>query len=214
MKSKDVLIHCWKQSTSDYQIHKKIYRKSFLCLIALEIFNAFPWEMVTGESNSGWEIAANVLIAILSIIVSVEIINIFKSTHFNRPKESLLYTFPTFFVYTLYYTLILGLGILCLVIPGILAFIFLGLAPLASIMSPQEPAFKKSIALVKKKVGVVVLAGLITLALEFIPLVADLIPLIDVRLLIQIGLAVPIAWLTLMTTQTLVRIYLFLVTHK
>lgn len=214
MKSSEVLIRSWKQSASDYQIHKNLYRRPFLCLVGLEILTAFPWEFVTSETNSGLEIATNVLIALLSIVVSVDIINIFRSIHFNLPKEKLLYTFPTFFVYTLYYTLLFGLGILLLVIPGIFAFIFLGLAPLASIMSPNEPAFKKSIALVKKKIGVVVLLGLISLALELLPIIADFIPLLDVRLLIQVGLAVPIAYITLIATQTMVRIYLFLEGHK
>jgi hypothetical protein len=128
--------------------------------------------------TDGWVVLTALFIGFSSLIVVANIILIEKARLFNTKKEKLIYGAPTYLVYALYSSLAVLLGIILLIIPGFIALIFLSLAPVASLLSVDKSKgfLKQSIELVKKNTGLVSLYVVISMLVEIVSLLIDLIP--------------------------------------
>lgn len=196
-----------QEAYSDYKNRPEKFSSLLIILLVLNCFNAFPWEITGLESGSTPEILLEILIGICGLVITVAIINREHALLKNSPEEEMKYLLPTFFITTLYYTLIFLFGLMLFVIPGLLAMWFFSLAPLVSILDPDSSPLKKSMELTKKNPVLVLLLLLATLALELIPASFRLIPLWEVRTAVLLAIAYPLSLLGLVVIQSSLRVY-------
>lgn len=197
-------------SYSDFKAHKHLFIKSFIVLVVLNILDAFPWELTGSLPNSGLEIVFDIIVGIISVFISVDVINSQVSIIRNKTKERLIYTVPSFFISQILYMLITLAGLFLLIIPGIAAYIMLGLAPLITIVEPNASAFKRSFELTKKNIAAVAILTVGMLLLEFLPYGVSLLPGWEVRAALLVVLSYPLALISFLVVQSTVKLYFHL----
>jgi len=194
----------------DLKKNSQHYKLSLLGFIVLGLIDAIPWEGMNYLENSGPEILSQVVIFLLSIIVSVDVINTQKTLLTEMPEEKLLFTAPAFLIYSLYFTICVLLGLVLFILPGVLALVFLTLAPFVAVLLNEESPMKASIRLTKKNPLLVAGMAIILLAIELFPALFNFLPRWEVKFFLELLFIFPMALLSLIFIQTMVRVTLFL----
>jgi hypothetical protein len=171
-----------------------------------------PWAQLGLEENNTYSIIVTVLSGIFSLIVVVQIILIDKSIRLKQPKNSLLYAFPSYLIYSLYFTLAFLFGLPFLILPGIYIGIMLSLTPIASILvdDHRESFFKISFKLVKKDFLLVFFFLLFNILLEVLSVAFDFIPDWKIRLFTNLFFSFGYAFMLIVLTKTSVNIFYYL----
>lgn len=208
-------IFLYKNSYEYFINNFAIYKRSFFALVCIDFLSFFPWQMLGVGENSLYEIIANLLGGVLSLVVVVEIILIEKNIHlFNgnkQTKENLLYSAPTYLISTLYTSLFILLGFIFFVIPGFFVAIYLSMVPLASLLTDgNENLYKLSYKITKKKKGLVISFILASLFLEIPNLLFNLIPSWEMRWSANALYSIFNAFLLVLMASTSTRLFYFL----
>lgn len=185
------------------------YIGSYIAFLILSLLSCTPWQAMGYEQNSFYEIVSSIGVGILSLIVIVNVILIEKAKVKQTEKEELVYAAPTYLIYTLYSSLIIIAGLLCFVIPGIIAAILVGMVPLASVLIDNDSVnyFKISYRMARKDSLLVICFGLTTLLVELPSIGFDLVA--DWRFKLGAGVLYSFfdAALLLILTMTSVRVF-------
>lgn len=154
------------------------YIGSYIAFVIIGLIGSIPWQGLGYEANSFYEIVTQITVGILSLIVMVNVILIQKSIVKNLDKEELVYAAPTYLIYTLYSTLIIVAGLFCFIVPGVIAAVFVGLVPLASVLIDNDSVnyFKLSYRMARKDLWLVICFGIATLLIELPSFAFDMIP--------------------------------------
>ena len=125
----------------------------------------------------------------------------------------LVYFVPTFLLYNLYYSFLFFIGLVLLVIPGFYVLIYFSLVPFVAVLddSNEGSVFKKSRELVKKNVGLVAFASILTLFLELLILVLNPIQNPTIKLVATFAYSLLDGVVTIAMTLATVKIYYYLV---
>lgn len=190
------------------QNHRFQYAKIFIAIWLLGFFHVFPWELTNLGPNSTIEILVNIILAILELMLIVSAINLTYARMFNKERERLIYTLPTFLIHSLYYVFITVAGLFLFIVPGLWTMTYFAFVPQAAMFAPEESAFKKSRALVSKKPLLVFSLVLFSLVTEFIPAgLLYFLPSWLLKLFAQAVMGPLIAILDLVTIIAFVRLY-------
>jgi len=154
------------------------YAGSYSAFLIIGVLGSVPWEGLGHQANSFYEIVLQIIVGILSLIVIVNVVLIEKAKHKMLEKEQLVYAAPTYLIYTLYSSLIILAGLFCYIVPGIIAAIFVGMVPLASILIDNDSVnyFKLSFRMARKAPVMIICFGLTSLFIELPSFAFDLIP--------------------------------------
>ena len=205
-----------------------VYAGSYVAFFFVNLLAMIPWEGFGYPSGSGPEITMSLIVAILNLIVVVNIILIEKSRIKHREKEQLLYSVPTYLIYTLYSGITMLIGpVLILVslgaIPGmpksvmfgvaglvgIFVAIYVGMVSLASVLIDNDSInyFKVSYRMGRLDPLLIFCFGVLTLLLEAPSLVFELVP--DWRFVLGINFLYSFldAFATIVLIITSVRIF-------
>lgn len=185
------------------------YATSYSAFLIVGIIACFPWEGIGLSPNSFYEIILQVGVGILSLVIIVNVVLIEKSKYKRFPKEELLYAAPTYLIYTLYSSFIILAGLVCFIIPGIIAAVFLGMAPLTSILIDNSRVnyFKLSYQMARKDISLILCFGLASIFIELPSFAFDLIPDWRVRLGTSVTYCFIDAAILTILTITSVRVF-------
>lgn len=206
------------------------YRGSYVAFLLIGFFASIPWESVGLEPHSLPEIVSSLIAGLLSLVVIVNVVLIEKSRYKHRPKEELLYSVPTYLIYSLYSTLIIlaGPGIILFIagllhlpqqamialafLAGIVVGIYVAMVSLAAVLIDNDSVnyFKLSYRMARQDWVMVFCFGVLALLLEMPALVFDLIP--DWRVVAGFNLLYSFfdAVATIVVTVASVRIFYYL----
>lgn len=185
-----------KESWSWVLANFKTYLPSYLAFLFVDILSAAPWAAFGYAPGSMPEVLMSLLVGILSLIIIVNVILIEKARVKHREKEQLVYSVPTYLIYTLYSTLIIliGPGIMMMiagmlqvpnivmlssaVIVGLAAALFMAMVPLASVLIDNDSVnyFKLSVKMARENALLIICYGVLTLLIEAPSWAFDLIP--------------------------------------
>lgn len=130
----------------------------------------FP--MATNAQKVIFEISSSLLLLPFSSMVIADIILVRKSRDLSVPKENLFNNTLTFMLTSIVTMLLAGLGSLFLVLPGIVLFVILSMAPFIAVYEEGEGWYpiRRSIDLIGREKFLMVFGGLIFLSLiQLIP---------------------------------------------
>ena len=209
MKSFTIFFNFFGLSFKEFSLHKKDYFQSCVALFCINLITSIPWQGMGYESNGIYEIIANIVAALLSLVVIVNIVMIEKGKTKDRPKEGLLYTIPTYLIYTLYCMIIISMGLFLYIVPGILAYLVLLMVPLSSVLIDNDSVnyFKVSFQMFKKEPLLIFILALATIMSEGIFFLFDLIPDWQVAMAIEVLYGFIDAVLITLVTMTSVKIF-------
>ena len=201
----------FQESLQEIAANKKEYLYAFLSLVLLANSQSL-YIFFGGNEESNFFICLNILTALLNFAV-------ISSLVLNQKKKQggsgeLLYFVPTFLLYNLYYSFLFFIGLVLLLIPGFYVLIYFSLVPFVAVLddSSEQSVFKRSRELVKKNVGLVATASLITLFLELTILVLNPIQNSMIKLIATFGYSLIDGVVTIAMTLATVKIYYSLVT--
>lgn len=199
-------------SVKEVAANPKNYLASALALFVINLITAIPWRAMGYESNSFYEIVCNILAAILNLVVIVNIVMIEKGKIKDRPKEGLLYTIPTYLIYTLYCMIIISIGLFLYIIPGLLAYMVLLMVPLASVLIDNDSInyFSVSFKMLKKEPVIIFCLSAATIFSELIFFAFDLIPDWRVAMGVEISYGVVDAFIITILTITSVKCFYYI----
>ncbi len=188
------------------------YAGSYSAFLIIGALACVPWEGLGYESNSFYEVMLQIIVGILSLIVIVNVVLIEKAKHKMVEKEQLAYAAPTYLIYTLYSSLIILAGLFCFIVPGIIAAIFVGMVPLASVLIDNDSVnyFKLSFRMARKDPLMIISFGLASLLIELPSFAFDLIPDWKIRLVSSVVYCFLEAALLTILTITSVRVFYYL----
>jgi hypothetical protein len=155
-----------------------LYFNCYITFVLVDFLGSIPWEAMGYGDNSFYSILMSMVVGILNLVIIVEVILIEKSKLMQREKEKLLFAAPTYLIYTLYYSILFVLGLLCFLIPGIIIAVMLAMVPLASVLLEDNDInyFKLSYQMAKKDLLLMIifvfsslLIELVSTGLAFIP---------------------------------------------
>ncbi len=198
-----------KASNRELFADKKNYFLAFIALLCIaNIELLYPLLGISNESTS--YIIFSLLSTVFVFFVISQVVLIEKKK--QGGVGELAYFVPTYLLYNLYYSFLFLFGLLLLFIPGVFALIFFAMAPLIAVLDDEAEGnyFSKSRILVKKNVKLVAFAVIINLILECSTLL--LIPIQDplLKAVTTFLFSLPDAYLTLLMTLVMVKIYYFL----
>ena len=188
------------------------YTGSYIAFFIISLLSSVPWQGLGFEPNSFYEIMLQIIVGILILIVTVNVILIEKAKYKMTEKDQLFYAAPTYLIYTLYSSLFILAGLFCFIVPGIIAAIFVGMVPLASILIDNDSVnyFKLSYRMARKDTLIIICFGLFTLLVESPSFIFDFIPDWRVRFGLNIAYSfIDAAALTILTI-TSVRLFYYL----
>jgi hypothetical protein len=201
-----------KVSLHVFKTEFRTYLNSYIALVIIGLIASCPWEGMGFESNSVYEIILGLIVGILSLVVVVNVILIEKAKFKGSTKEELLYATPTYLIYTLYTSLIMLAGFLCLIVPGIVLGVFFGMVPLASILIDNDDVnyFKLSYRMARADPWPIICFGLASLLIELPTFAFDLIPDWHLKLLFNIIFSFLDSALMIIVTLASVRVFYYL----
>lgn len=167
MGSIKYFIRFFKESVSDFKTHFGLYLPTYIGFLIVSITGCIPWTALGFPDKSIQEVVVSLIVGLLSLILVTNVILIEKSRVKNRERERLLYSAPTYLIYTLYSTLIivafLALAVFLpayqqgimqreaisssminlatyflVAIPAIVAALFVAMVPLASVLIDND----------------------------------------------------------------------------
>lgn len=178
MTSIKLFLRFLSESSRTFLNELSLYLGSYIAFLVVSLMSCIPWQGMGYEPNSFYEIISSIIVGILSLIIIVNVILIEKAKVKHSEKEQLFYAAPTYLIYTLYSSLIIMAGLLCFVIPGIIAAILVVLVPLASVLIDNDSVnyFKISYRMARKDTLLVICFGFATLLVELPSIGLELIP--------------------------------------
>lgn len=209
MNSFKLFFSFYRQSFQVFWDDLAKYLGAYFSFVAIDLLASIPWEGIGFPQNSPAEIGLNIFIAILSLIVIVNVVLIEKSKYLQRQKEALIYAAPTYLIYTLYTSIIMLLGFLCLIIPGIILAVCFGMVPLASVLIDNDSVnyFKVSYRMARKNALLIIAFGVATLLVEVPGFLFDFIPSWQVRLGLNVVYSILDGAILVALTITSVRVF-------
>lgn len=212
MDSLKIFFGFLRSAASEVAANPKDYFMSAVALFAINLITAIPWRAMGYESNSFYEILSNIIAAILNLVVIVNIVMIEKSKIKDRPKEGLLYTIPTYLIYTLYCMIIISIGLFLYIIPGLIAYMILLMVPLASVLIDNDSInyFSVSFKMMKKEPLIIFCLSAATIFSELIFFLFDLIPDWRIAMGVEITYGLFDAFLVTVLTITSVKCFYYI----
>lgn len=212
MNSFKVFFSFFALSFREFLLNKKDYFQSCVALFCINLITSIPWQGMGYASNGLYEILCNILAALLSLVVIVNIVMIEKSKIKERSKEGLLYTIPTYLIYTLYCMIIISMGLFLYIVPGILAYLVLLMVPLSSVLIDNDSVnyFKVSFKMFRKEPLLIFILGLTTIISEGVFFLFDLIPDWQTAMTVEILYGVVDAVLITVVTMTSVKTFFYI----
>jgi len=197
----------------------KTYRKSFFSLLLLGMISCIPWQNLGFGENSLPEIVTSIVLALLSLVFVVDIILIEKKSFTGRSKEKLLYSAPTYLIYTFYSSLIFFIPTLLIfaisnswlmaIIPAIFFGLCVVMVPVCSVCIDNDDInyFKSSFKLVKKRPVLIFLFFIFTILLEVTPFSFDLFSFSYLKLSLSLLYSLIETFLLISLTKVSVKIF-------
>jgi hypothetical protein len=181
-------------------------------LVIIDLIASFPWAGLGFGGNSFISIMTSVFVGILNLIVVVQVILIEKSRLKRSEKESLLYAAPTYLIYTIYYSLLVLLGVVCFIIPGIILAVVLSMVPIATILIDDEKVnfFKISYQMTKKNPSLIITFVITSVFLELISAAFEFIGNWQIKLGVDIAYSFVDAFLLIIVTMASVKTFYYL----
>lgn len=210
MISMNLFFDFFKTSFIEVRKNKNIYLKAFFALIFLENLESIGLLLgVVPESHLA--LSLTIISAFLGFIVISQVVLIQKKIHSGVGAE-LKYFVPTFLLYHLYYSFVFLIGLFFFIVPGVYALIFLSLVPFVAVLDDNVHTsyFKRSITLVKKNIGLVAWMAIANFCLELSVLVIYPIQNLIIKAIANLIYSIPDAFLTIVMTVVIVKIYYFL----
>jgi hypothetical protein len=194
MNAINVFLHALKSAHQLFKSEYARYNKSFLSLVVIGFISAIPFKFF-GVHLAGLDEVTEIIGSFISLIFIVNIIMIEKARFYKRDKEKLLYSAPTFLIYTFYSTLLMAAGPIIVLgitkflalpyflqmalagIPGVVVGLLVSFVPYASVLIDNDSVnyFKISFRMTTGNWGLAFLVFFSALALEILPLIFELI---------------------------------------
>ncbi len=197
----------------------EVYKRSFWFILILGIMSCIPWQAMGFEDNSLPEIVNSIVIAITSLVLVVNVILIEKKNILGRPKEKLLYSAPTYLIYTFYSSLLFLIPSFIIFsltnswyvvfVPAVLIGVCLVMVPVCSVCIDNDDVnyFKFSLGIVRRKPFLLLLFFVFTTLLEIIPFAFDLISFSYLKLGMTLIYSVLETMLIIILTKISVKIF-------
>ncbi len=174
----------------------RLYLSSYIAFFLVDVLAAIPWQAFGLPDKSFPELALTLIVGIANLVVIVNVILIEKSRYKHREKEELLYSVPTYLVYTLYsaLTILVGPGLVLMaagmlalpqaitiglaVLVGLIVAIFVAMVPLASVLIDNDSVnyFKTSYRMARQDLLLIICFGSLSLFIELPLFIIDQIP--------------------------------------
>lgn len=194
MNAINVFFHALKSANQLFKTEYARYNKSFLSLVFIGFISAIPFRYF-GVHLAGLDEVTEIIGSFISLFFIVNIIMIEKARFYKREKEKLIYSAPTFLIYTFYSTLLMAAGPIIVLgvtkflslpqylqmtlagIPGVIVGLLVAFVPYASVLIDNDSVnyFKISFRMTTGNWGLAFLVFFSALALEVLPLVFELI---------------------------------------
>ncbi len=195
MNAITVYLHALKSAHQLFSTEYGKYNKSFLSLIFIGLISAIPFRYF-GVHLAGLDEVTEIVGSFISLIFIVNIIMLEKARFYKREKEKLIYSAPTFLIYTFYSTLLMAVGPIIILavtklfslpqylqmilagIPGLIVGLLVAFVPYASVLIDNDSVnyFKISFRMTTGNWGLTFLVFISALALEAFPLLFELLP--------------------------------------
>ena len=192
MNNINIFIHALKSAHQLFKVEYAKYNKSFLSLVFIGLISSIPYKYF-GLHLAGIDEAIEIIGSFISLIFIVNIIMIEKARFYKREKEKLIYSAPTFLIYTFYSTLLMAAGPILVLgltkllsmphflqmflaaIPGIAVGLLVVFIPYASVLIDSDSVnyFKISFRMTSEKLGLAILVFFSALILEIFPLMFE-----------------------------------------
>lgn len=195
-----------KSASAEILENKKTYGRAFIALVVLgNLETLFPFLGVAPESNIS--IFLTVIVSLATFTVLCQIVLTQKKNRGGRGE--LKYLMPTFLLYHLYYSFLFFGGLLLLVLPGLYAMVFFAMMPFVAVLDDQFQGsyLKESKLLVKRNISLVAWATGTNLVAECLVLLISPIQNPAIKGIVNLVLSLPDAFITMVMTVTLVKIY-------
>lgn len=209
MNSLKLFLQFFSESYQKFVKNFSTYLGSYIAFVAIGFLASIPWQGMGYEDNSFYEIVFSIVVGVLSLIVIVNVILIEKASHKHIEKEELMYAAPTYLIYTLYSSLIMLLGFVCFIVPGIILAVLVGMVPLASVLIDNDSVnyFKVSYRMARKDAVLIICFGVASVLIELPSFAFDLIPDWRIKLFCDLGYALLDGVILSVVTITSVRIF-------
>lgn len=212
MKNLRLFWHFAKESSAEVVANIRVYFSAFLALVFLgNTDTIYPLLGVSEESTI--YIVLTVIATLLIFIVLSQVVLIQKRKHGGT--GALSFFVPTFLLYNLYYSFLFFLGLLLFIVPGLYVLVFFSMVPFIAVLDDEIDGkfFKRSRELVKKNIGLVAWASFFNLLVEFSALLFSPIQDPTVKGVLNFLFSIPDAFITLVLTIAMVKIYYYLKTN-
>lgn len=208
----------------------RVYLASYIAFFFVDVMASIPWQAFGFPEQSAPEIVFSLCVGIASLVIIVNVILIEKSRYKHREKEQLLYSVPTYLVYSLYsvLTILIGPGLVLLiggmihlpqsvilglaVLVGLIVAIFVAMVALASVLIDNDSInyFKLSYRMARQDMLLIICFGVLSLLVELPSFAFDQIP--DWRFVVSFNLLYAFfdAAAMIALTVTSVRIFYYL----
>ncbi|MBC7430159.1 MAG: hypothetical protein H7336_16215 [Bacteriovorax sp.] len=199
----------FKESYQETVKNFNVYAVCFIFFILADFFASIPWTGLGYEDNSFYSIIMNVLVGLANLIIVVQVILIEKSRIKGSDKEKLLYAAPTYLIYTIYYSILMLIGLACFIVPGIILGVALAMVPLAAVLIDNDSInyFKVSWKMAKKDSVLIVFFVLSSIVTELVGLGLDFIPDWRVKLGVNVVYSFIDALVMIVITKVSVKIF-------
>lgn len=184
-----------KESSEHVLKNFETYLGSYIAFFFVNLLAMIPWKAFESLPGSAPETIVSIIVGILSLIVVVNIILIEKSRIKHREKEQLLYSVPTYLIYTLYSIITMLIGPVLVLfslgavhgmpksvmigsaaVVGIFVAIYVGMVSLASVLIDNDSVnyFKLSYRMGRLSPFLIFCFGFVTVLLEVPPFIFEL----------------------------------------
>lgn len=192
----------FKLSLNEFKNNFPKYSAYYFMLLFLSFMDSVS-ELIIPKFAENINIFFSLLTFFLMLAVTIMFLRTQKK---NSIKGDFWYLFVPFLLYTIYYSIIMLLGLFLLFIPGIIFYY----APIiATFGSSKISPFKQSIRMVKKNWKMAIFLSVTSFSLELLPLSFKLIPNISIRIFIDGIFSVMDCALYLILTLMTVKMYYF-----
>lgn len=205
-------IQLTKESLGDFSQFYGELRLSFYFIIFLMMISTMK-DLVILDTLSMQSIILEILCYFLLMVFTVNIILVRKAIDLNQPKESVIANMLTFALTGFCTLVIVGVGLIFFVIPGILALLYLYLAPLISIYEDEEglaPLKKSRFLIGKSELFLTFLLFVIPLLSQFVLLKAANYFDMTFKIIFLTGSSLFLAFIHVIVTLMSVRLYYYL----
>lgn len=195
-----------KASALEIMDNKNIYLPAFLALIFLGNVETLYPLLGANEESSGY-IILTIVATLLSFVVLSQVVLVQKKK--KGGTGELGFFVPTFLLYNLYYSFLFFAGLLLFIVPGLYVLFFFSMVPFIAVLDDEADGkfFKKSRELVRNNLSVVVWGSLINLLLESSAFLFTTVHDPTLKAIINLIYSIPDAFLTLVMTIAMVKVY-------